>query len=72
MSSAKMVWVDIETTGLDPLRDVILEIGLRVTNVDLDTIADREGILGDAANTATGQLRPYGSDPSGQESWEDP
>lgn len=30
-----MVWVDLETTGLDPNEDAILEIGLIVTGVDL-------------------------------------
>lgn len=30
-----MVWVDLETTGLDPENDAILEIGLIVTDVDL-------------------------------------
>lgn len=30
-----LLWVDIETTGLEPALDVILEIGFRVTFLDL-------------------------------------
>lgn len=30
----RIMWVDIETTGLDPVHDVILEIGLCCTNND--------------------------------------
>lgn len=33
--SAPLVWVDIETTGLDPEEDSILEVGLAVTDADL-------------------------------------
>lgn len=35
----KLVWVDIETTGLDPVTDVILEVGVVVTDTDLKILA---------------------------------
>lgn len=35
----KLVWVDVETTGLDLDRDVILEIALVITDGDLNEIA---------------------------------
>lgn len=34
----KIAWVDIEASGLDPYRDIILEIGLRITNLDGDNL----------------------------------
>jgi oligoribonuclease len=37
-SDIKIVWVDLETTGLDPQRDRILEVGIRITNVSGDTL----------------------------------
>jgi oligoribonuclease len=35
---SRILWVDIEGTGLDPLSDVILEIGLRITDVEGNTL----------------------------------
>lgn len=29
-----MVWIDLETTGLNPVEDLILEVGFRITNWD--------------------------------------
>jgi oligoribonuclease len=35
----RMVWVDIETTGLNPLTEIILEVGFRITDAkNLDTL----------------------------------
>ena len=34
-----MFWIDIETTGLDPQEDIILEVGLKVTNQNLLELA---------------------------------
>ena len=33
----KLLWVDLEMTGLDPAHDVILEIAAEVTDFDLKT-----------------------------------
>ena len=33
-----LVWADVETTGLDPARDAILEIGLRATDYELNPV----------------------------------
>lgn len=33
-----MVWVDLETTGLDPLKDWLLEVGMVVTNTNLEIL----------------------------------
>jgi oligoribonuclease len=36
----RMVWVDLEMTGLDPLQDRILEIAIVVTDKDLNVVAE--------------------------------
>lgn len=34
MMHHKMLWIDTETTGLNPVDDILLEIGLRITTTD--------------------------------------
>ncbi len=34
----KILWVDIEGSGLDPVDDIILEVGLRITDLDGETL----------------------------------
>lgn len=36
----KLVWIDIETTGLDPSKDVILEVGAVVTDFHGNALSD--------------------------------
>jgi oligoribonuclease len=38
LSTKKLLWLDIETTGLNPAKGEILEIALVVTNLDLEII----------------------------------
>jgi len=38
----KLLWVDLEMTGLDPLKDVILEIAAEITDFDFKTLASYE------------------------------
>ncbi len=33
----RLIWVDIETFGLDPVNDPILEVGFKITDLDLHT-----------------------------------
>lgn len=40
-----LYWIDIETTGLDPERDVILEIGCTVTDDHLNVVATMPDML---------------------------
>ena len=35
-----LVWMDLEMTGLDPARDVILEVATLITNADLEVVAE--------------------------------
>lgn len=41
-----IAWLDIETTGLDPDRDFLLEVGVVVTDDNLDVIAQRAVVVG--------------------------
>ena len=48
--SGRMVWIDMEMTGLDPKRHVTLEIATLITDADLNVIA--EGPVIPVARTA--------------------
>jgi oligoribonuclease len=41
----KLLWVDLEMTGLDPLEDVILEIAAEVTDFEFKTLANYEALV---------------------------
>ena len=41
----KLLWVDLEMTGLDPLEDVILEVAAEVTDFDFKTLASYEAMV---------------------------
>jgi oligoribonuclease len=41
----KLIWVDLEMTGLDPMSDVILEVAAEVTDFDFKTLASYEAIV---------------------------
>lgn len=41
----KLLWVDLEMTGLDPVKDVLLEIAAEVTDMDLKTVASYEACI---------------------------
>ena len=38
----KLLWIDLEMTGLDPVEDVILEVAAEITDFDLKTLASYE------------------------------
>jgi len=41
----KLVWIDLEMTGLDPAVDSILEIAVIITGADLAPIAEYEAVI---------------------------
>jgi len=41
----KLLWVDLEMTGLDSQQDVILEVAAEVTDFDFKTLASYEAII---------------------------
>lgn len=43
MKKAKLLWIDLEMTGLDPEKDRILELAALATDWDLETLAGKDG-----------------------------
>ncbi len=41
----KLLWVDLEMTGLDPKSDVILEVAAEVTDFEFKTLASYEAVI---------------------------
>lgn len=41
----KLLWMDLEMTGLDPSKDVILEVAAEVTDFEFKTLANYEAIV---------------------------
>lgn len=44
MKPAKLLWIDLEMTGLDPVKDRILEVGVIATDWDFKEIATYEAV----------------------------
>lgn len=44
-SPTKLLWVDLEMTGLDPNQDVILEVAAEITDFDFKTLASYEACV---------------------------
>ena len=40
MTSDRLIWIDLEMTGLDPEENVIIEIATIITDSDLNIIAE--------------------------------
>ena len=45
MKKAKLLWIDLEMTGLDPEKDKILEVAAIATDMDLSQIATFEAVV---------------------------
>jgi len=45
MKKAKLLWIDLEMTGLDPQRDKILEVAAIATDMQLNEIATFEAVV---------------------------
>jgi oligoribonuclease len=45
MSETQLVWIDIETSGLDPHKDKILEIGVRLTDLGMRRITGMSTVI---------------------------
>ena len=43
--ATKLLWVDLEMTGLDPQRHRIIEIGAEVTDFDFKSLASYEAVV---------------------------
>ncbi len=58
-SPDNLVWIDLETTGLDPESRVILEIACLVTDKDLNELGDGIDLVVHQGGHAIGQLDPW-------------
>jgi len=45
MKKAKLLWIDLEMTGLDPVKDKILEVAAIATDIELNEIATYEAVV---------------------------
>lgn len=45
MKKAKLLWIDLEMTGLDPEKDKILEVAAIATDMELNEIATYEAVV---------------------------
>lgn len=54
-----LVWVDLEMTGLDPERDVILEVAVIVTDGGLEVVAEGPDLVVAQPPEALGAMAPY-------------
>jgi len=53
----RLVWIDLEMTGLDPERDVVLEIAALVTDSNLEPVADGlDIVIGQPAEALAGMV----------------
>lgn len=53
----KLLWVDLEMTGLDPVNDVILEVAAEVTDFDFKTLASYEAIIGQPSEVVVERMQ---------------
>lgn len=53
----RLLWVDLEMTGLDPKQDVILEVAAEVTDFELKTLATYEAIVNQPTGTVVERMQ---------------
>lgn len=53
----KLLWVDLEMTGLDPLEDVILEVAAEITDFEFKTLASYEAIVKQDRQTVVDRMQ---------------
>lgn len=56
-SPTKLLWVDLEMTGLDPLEDVIIEVAAEITDFNFKTLASYEAIVQQPKDVVVERMR---------------
>jgi oligoribonuclease (3'-5' exoribonuclease) len=57
----KLLWIDLEMTGLDPQQDVILEVAAEITDFELNTVPNtRHVCVSRARRCSTACKRTFG------------
>jgi oligoribonuclease len=45
LTPTKLLWIDLEMTGLDPAKDLVLEVGVEITDFDFKTLETYEACV---------------------------
>lgn len=53
----KLLWVDLELTGLDPRQDVILEVAAEISDFDFKTLANYEALVTQPRQTVLDRMQ---------------
>lgn len=53
----KLLWMDLEMTGLDPVNDVILEVAAEITDLDFKTLGNYEAIVRQPSETVVERMQ---------------
>lgn len=53
----KLLWVDLEMTGLDPNKDVILEVAAEITDFDFQTLASYEARVSQKSDVVVDRMQ---------------
>lgn len=53
----KLIWVDLEMTGLDPQKDVLLEVAVEITDFDLKTLESYETLITQDREVVVGRMQ---------------
>lgn len=58
-TNGKLVWLDLEMTGLDPQKDRIVEIATVITNADLEILAEGPDIVIHEPSSVTDNMNDW-------------
>lgn len=54
---SKLLWIDLEMTGLDPSQDVIIEVAAEITDFDFNTLATYETLVKQPSNVVLKRMQ---------------
>lgn len=57
LKPTKLLWMDLEMTGLDPQKDVILEVAVDITDFDFKTLATYEACVKQPKDTVVKRMQ---------------